>query len=92
MQFSPVSQSHDLLPISIADLSWSPQYVLSAIASGSLEPTIETSDDPKWQDALNSPEREYWIAGARDEIRSLEDLQVFVLVLRSALPPGHRPM
>src|SRR5260370_41799690 len=47
VQFSPVSQSHDLLPISIADLSWSPQYVLSAIATGSLAPTIETSDDPK---------------------------------------------
>src|SRR5713226_6106841 len=91
-QFSPVSQSHDLLPISIADLSWSLQYVLSAIASGSLEPTIETSDDPKWQDALNSPEWEYWIAGAQDKIRSLEDLQVFVLIPRSALPPGWRPM
>jgi len=76
----------------ITDLSWSLQYVLSAIASGSLEPTIETSDDPKWQDALNSPKREYWITGTRDEIRSLEDLQVFMLVLQSTLPPGCHPM
>jgi hypothetical protein len=41
---------------------------------------------------LASAEREYWIAGARDEIRSLADLNVFVLVPRSAMPRGQRPL
>jgi hypothetical protein len=41
---------------------------------------------------LASPEREYWIAGAREEIQSLEDLKVFVLVPRSAVPRGQRPL
>ena len=39
-----------------------------------------------------SSEKEYWIAGAREELKSLQDLQVFVLVPRSSLPPGRRPM
>jgi hypothetical protein len=41
---------------------------------------------------LASPECEYWIAGAREEIQSLEDLKVFVLVPRSAVPRGQRPL
>ena len=49
-------------------------------------------DDPLWSEAMASPEREYWIAGARDELRSLVDLRVFVLVPRSELPKGKRPL
>ena len=41
---------------------------------------------------MSSPEREYWIAGARDELKSLEDLDVFVLVPRSDVPRGQRPL
>jgi hypothetical protein len=41
---------------------------------------------------MASPEREFWIAGARDEIRSLENLRVFALVPRSDLPKGKRPL
>ena len=41
---------------------------------------------------LASPEREFWIAGARDELRSLENLRVFVLVPHSELPKGKHPL
>ena len=34
----------------------------------------------------------YWIAGARDELRSLEELNVFILVPHSAVPRGQRPL
>jgi hypothetical protein len=68
------------------------QEVLTALANGSLEPVADAGDDPLWVDALASPEREYWIAGARDEIQSLSDLQVFVLVPRASIPNGRRPM
>ena len=57
-----------------------------------LEPSFETNDDPSWTDAVNSPEHEFWIAGACKEIQSLHDLQVFVLVPCCTLPPGHCPM
>ena len=41
---------------------------------------------------MASSECEYWIAGGRDELKSLQDLKVFVLVPRSDLPSGHRPL
>ncbi len=41
---------------------------------------------------MASPKREFWIAGVCDELWSLEDLQVFVLVPRSSLPKGRRPL
>ena len=47
-------------------------------------------NDPSWKEALVSPECEYWIAGTRNELRSLQDLQVFVLVPRSAVPREKR--
>jgi hypothetical protein len=53
---------------------------------------MDADDDPLWADALASPEREYWIASAQDEIRSLRDLKVFVLVSHSDVPTGQRPL
>ena len=41
---------------------------------------------------MSSNEREYWITGGRDELKSLADLKVFVLVPRSDLPHGQRPL
>ena len=41
---------------------------------------------------MASSEREYWIAGGRDELKSLEDLKVFVLVPRTEVPKGQRPL
>jgi hypothetical protein len=91
-EFAKVSHSHELLPLSIEDSTLSPDYVLSTIADSSLEPAIDTGDDPLWADALASPNREYWITGAKDEIQSLKDLQVYVLIPRSSLPSGRRLM
>ena len=91
-EFSKVSHSHDLIPLSIEDPSLPLDQVLSAIADGSLEPVSDTGDDPSWNEALASSEKEYWIAGAREELQSLKDLQVYVLVPRSSIPAGRRPM
>jgi hypothetical protein len=41
---------------------------------------------------MASDDREYWIAGGRNELKSLADLQVFVLVPRSKIPRGQRPL
>jgi hypothetical protein len=57
-----------------------------------MSPELDLSDDPTWAQALASSECEYWIAGARDELESLEKLKVFVLVPRSELPLGQRPL
>jgi transposase InsO family protein len=91
-EFSKVSHSHDIFPLSVEDTSLPVDYVLSAIADGSLEPVSDTGDDPSWAEALASKDKEYWIAGAREEIQSLKDLQVYVLVPRSSIPTGRRPM
>ena len=90
-EFSPFCDSHDLLPLDVAstDAASVPDLV-AAIADGSLEPDLE--DEPKWHEALRSPEREYWIAGGHDEVRSLQELKVFVLVPRSDVPRGVCPL
>ena len=90
-EFDPFCDSHHLIPLDVtsADTASVPELV-AAIADGSLEPELE--DEPKWHDALRSPEREYWIAGGHDEVRSLQELKVFVLVPRSEVPRGMRPL
>jgi len=62
------------------------------LSDGSFEPELEPDDEPTWAQALASPDCEYWIVGGRDELKSLEDLKVFVLVPRSEVPHGHRPL
>jgi hypothetical protein len=93
-EYSPVCESHDLYPLSLSPdlLSHSLDSVLSSLSDGTIVPAPESFDDPLRSEALVSPEREYWIAGARDELHSLEDLQVFVLVPRSDIPRGQRPL
>jgi hypothetical protein len=78
--------------LDLGDMSFSLEEVLSAISDGSVEPILDSGDDPTWAEALASPDREYWIAGGRDELKSLEDLQVFILVPRSEVPRGQRPL
>ena len=53
---------------------------------------LDDDDDPAWSTALNSAKHKYWIAGARDELKSLQDLNVFILVPHSALPRHQRPL
>ena len=93
-EFASVRDTHDLLPVipcpSIS--AYSMQSLLLALEDGSVSPDLDSDDDPSWNKALASPEREYWIAGAREEITSLENLNVFVLVPRSEVPPGQKPL
>jgi hypothetical protein len=62
------------------------------MSDGSAEHVLDSDDNPSWASALASPEREYWIAGGHEELRSLADLKVFVLVPRSTIPPGLKPL
>jgi hypothetical protein len=91
-EYSPIRETHDLFHLPLLSLPHIPSvnHALLSLADGSLVPTADSDDDPLWAKALTSSEREYWIAGARDEIRSLEDLQVFVLVPRVTALPGCR--
>ena len=67
--------------------------ILAALSDGALVPTTTDSDDkPTWNQAMASDERDYWIAGGRDEIKSLQDLKVFVLVPRSELTRGQKSL
>ena len=51
---------------------------------------VEAPDAPDWAEALASPDKEKWLEGARAELRSLEDMQVFQLIPHSAVPPGRK--
>ena len=76
-----------MIPLDISDISpYSLDGALAAIADSSLEPLCEDNDDPKWAEAMASTDQEFWIAGAREELQSLEDLKVFVLVPCSSMP------
>ena len=93
-EFAPMRHSHYLLEVYL-DPEHSISLVdeaLSSMAEGSLEPIVDSGDDPSWADALASLDCEFWIAGAREEIESLENLKVFVLVPRSEVPRGQRPL
>jgi hypothetical protein len=86
---------HDLIPTDIVlkNNNASIDEILSAISNGSLQPTsMETDDEPTWAQAMASEEREYWIVGGCDEIKSLQDLKVFVLVPQTKLPHGHQTL
>ena len=93
-QYSNVRDTHDLIPtdLSVEDPALSVDFVLAALSDGSITPVPTDNDEPLWAKALASDEREYWIAGAREELKSLQDLNVFVLVPRSAVPRHQRPL
>jgi hypothetical protein len=81
-EFSPFHDYYTLLPLDTSNISpHSLESVLSAIANGSLEPYYDADDDdPKWTEAMASLEHEFCIASAYNELKSLKELQVFVLV------------
>jgi hypothetical protein len=93
VEFAPVRDTHALVAVDL-DLvgDFSIDDALAGLSDGSIEPKSDTNDDPSWQEALASLEREYWIAGGREELKSLEDLNVFVLVPWSEVPRGQRPL
>jgi hypothetical protein len=93
-EYSTVQDMHDLIPtnIVIENNDTTIDEILSALSDGSLQPSPESDDKPTWAQAMASDERKYWIAGGREEIKSLQDLKVFVLVPQTELPHGHRPL
>ena len=66
--------------------------LFSALSDGSAKLDFDTGNDPSWAEAMRSPECEYWVAGACEELRSLEELKVFVLIPRSDMPRGQCPL
>jgi transposase InsO family protein len=93
--YSSLRDTHDLFPLDITLDAPEPSvdHMLTALSDGSIEPVpADEDDEPLWEHAMASDEREYWIAGRRDELNSLQDLKVFVLVPRSEVPRGHRPL
>ena len=92
-EYTPFFDSHDLVHLDFDPSDFESIHAfLSSISSGSSEPEFDNNDDPSWPAAMRSPEREYWIAGARDELRSLAELKVFALIPRSKIPRGRRPL
>ena len=92
-EYADVRDTHDLIPADIyLEGLTSVDEVLAALSDGSIQPTIDIDDEPSWAEAMASDEREYWIAGGREELKSLEDLKVFVLVPRSEVPKHQRPL
>ena len=51
---------------------------------------VEDPDAPSWREAITSSEKEKWLEGAREELRSLEDMEVFHLVPRSDVPSNQK--
>ena len=92
-EFAPLCETHHLIPTDLdLDSSLSTDDVFSSLADGRIEPILDSNDEPSWTTALTSPEQEYWIARGRDKLKSLEDLKVFILVPRSKMPHGQRPL
>ena len=89
----PFCDSHYLLPLDVpsSDFASVPE-ILAAVMNGILKPEVDIKDNPLWSEAMASPEWEYWIASTQDEIRSLEDLKVFVLVSQSDVPAGQHAL
>jgi hypothetical protein len=92
-EFMPYCDMHYLMPVDVIPSDFlSVPEVLAAAADGSLEPEMDADNDPLWSDVLASPEWEYWIASAQDEIHSLQDLKVFVLIPWLDVPASQRPL
>jgi len=51
---------------------------------------VEDPDLPTWGQAIASSEQGKWLEGAQEEIHSLEDMEVFQLVPRLAVPSGRK--
>jgi hypothetical protein len=81
-EYTTVQDTHDLFPtdICLKEFLYSIDDVLAALSDGSLAPSIDADNEPTWAQAMASDEHEYWIAGGCDELKSLEDLKVFILV------------
>ena len=94
-EYCTVQETHNLFPAKVLpDHTLSHvDHVLTALSNGSLVPQpADEDDEPLWEHAIASDECEYWIVGGCEELKSLEDLKVFVLIPRSNIPRGHRAL
>jgi len=93
-EYIPSFNTHDdILPLEFIPSDFgSINAFITSISDGSVEPDFDTNDDLSWVTAMRSPEQEYWIAGACDELHSLADLQVFTLIPHSDVPHGRCPL
>src|SRR6267142_5934985 len=87
-------ESYEIIPtdLNLETELLSVDEAITAISDSTITPIIDSGDDPSLSKALASPEREYWIAGGRNKLKSLEDLRVFVLVPCSDVPHGQCPL
>jgi len=86
-EYSDVRDTYELLHTDLClDDTLSIEDALAALSDSSFKPELEPDDEPIWAQALASPEHEYWIVGGRDELKSLKDLRVFILIPRSEVP------
>ena len=86
---------HNLIPTDIipSGSNDSIDHIFSALSDETLEPALASdNNEPTWAQAMAFSEQEYWIAGGHDELKSLEDLKVFVLVPRTKVPKGQWPL
>lgn len=93
-EYAPVRKTHDLFPTNILVKGPPPSVdnVLTALSNGTIQPISDDDDEPLWAQAMASPECEYWVAGMHEELKSLQDMKVFVLIPRTDMPQGHRPL
>ena len=53
--------------------------------------SLQFDDDPcTWEEAKESVDAKRWEEGYRDELKSLKDMDVYTLIPRNLVPPGHR--
>lgn len=92
-EYATVQDTHELIPAEICLEGFtSVDEVLAALSEGLIEPTIDIDNEPSWAEAMASNECKYWIAGRCEELKSLEDLKVFILIPRSEVPKHQRPL
>ena len=65
---------------------------LTALAvSDAIPMDVEYSGDPSTlEEAMSGPFKAEWLASLLDELKSIKDLSVYKLILRSQVPAGHR--
>ena len=69
------------------------ETILAAIMEfAELDPSsLEAEDEPRtWEEAKCSPDYLWWKVGYSEELKSLKDMQVYVLVPRCDVSQGHK--
>lgn len=51
---------------------------------------VEAPNEPTWQEAISSIDKDKWLEGAKAELHSLEEMEVFKLIPHSAVPSDRK--